>query len=93
MHLSILKLYFSLLKGDAKNGRGKDKLVVKTMFNPSKSAIVVDSHIKNPPQTRGKGCAQPGEKCSNANPCCSGACYFTKRGIGKCFMSQKITPI
>ena len=64
LHLRISKLYFSFFKGDAKKGRGKDKLVVETMFNPSKSAIVVDSHIKNPTQSRGDSCAQLGEKCA-----------------------------
>ena len=76
LHLRISKLYFSFFKGDAKKGRGKDKLVVETMFNPSKSAIVVDSHIKNPTQSRGDSCLQSGERCTLfGKSCCNIFCY------------------
>ena len=67
---------FFFFKGDAKKGRGKDKLVVETMFNPSKSAIVVDSHIKNPTQSRGDRCLPKGARCTLFNKnCCNVFCY------------------
>ena len=87
MYLNIEILYFLFLfEGEAKKGRGKDKLVVKTMFNPCcnhlpllpccKNAMVVDSHIKSPKQSRGGACTPQGEKCEDDNECCAGMCAF-----------------
>ena len=57
---------------------GKENLVVKTIFNPAKHAIVVDSHIKGPKQLRGVVCKPGGEDCNDDDSeCCSDWCYFS----------------
>ena len=48
----------------------EQNLVVKTQFNPVKNAIVVDSHIKSPKQSKGKVCKPAGQKCEHDHECC-----------------------
>ena len=46
--------YFTHIADNVAEGIEKENLVVKTMFNPVKNAIVVDSHIKGPKQYPGE---------------------------------------
>ena len=62
---------FELHKADnVAAGIGEEKLVVKTMFNPVKNAMVVDSHIKAPKQSQGKVCRRVGQECDHDHKCC-----------------------
>ena len=61
---------------------GKENLVVKTILNPAKNAIVVDSHIKGPKQLRGVVCKPKGEECKDDSECC-----VSSLGVSSCYLS------
>ena len=49
---------------------GKENIIVKTMFNPAKNALVVDSHIQGSKRFPGKVCKPVGQECEHDHECC-----------------------